>query len=70
MEAGYDGYKRIWTEEEDKILMKCAKRRDMNWKEIADKIPGRTSKMCYSRFRRIQNRSREKWTTKEDRKIC
>ena len=42
----------------------------MNWKEISDKIPGRTSKMCYSRFRRIQNRSREKWTAQEDRKIC
>ena len=26
--------------------------------------------MCYSRYRRIQSRSREQWTAKEDRKIC
>lgn len=69
MEAGYDGNKRNWSEQEDRLLTKFAGKSDLSWKEIAEKIPGRTSKMCYSRYRRIQSRSREQWTTKENNKI-
>ena len=49
--------------------MKLSGKNDLSWKEIAERIPGRTSKMCYSRYRRIESRSKEQWTKTEDSKI-
>lgn len=49
--------------------MSLFRKNDLSWKEIAERIPGRTSKMCYSRYRRIESRSKEQWTRTEDAKI-
>jgi hypothetical protein len=32
-------------------------------------MEGRTSKMCYSRYRRIENQTKKLWTVEEDIRI-
>jgi hypothetical protein len=32
-------------------------------------MPGRNAKMCYSRYRRLTNQSKESWTKAEDQKL-
>ena len=55
IEAGYENNKKAWTEQEDALLLKLWEKKNLNWNEIAKKIPDRTAKMCYSRYRRITN---------------
>lgn len=67
--AGYEPKKTAWNEEEDQRLIALVSIGDLSWKEVADQMPERTSKMCYSRYRRLENRLKEQWTVKEDRLI-
>ena len=50
----------VWTEEEDDMLLKL-REEGMSWEEIAPLIPGRNSKMCYSRYQRLQNQIKFVW---------
>lgn len=52
MKAGYKISKIPWTEEEDQKLLQL-KECGMSWDEVAERIPGRNFKMCYSRYRRL-----------------
>ena len=58
-EAGYEKKKQAWTEEQDaKLLMLVSKK--LRWIQIADEMDGRSVKMCYSRYKRLQSRNDEK----------
>ena len=63
-QAGYHNDRTPWTEKEDYLLTKLGAKNDMTWTQIAEKIPNRTAKMCYSRFRRIANQTKSRWTGK------
>lgn len=49
--------------------MAIIKNGDLSWKEVALQMPGRTSKMCYSRYRRVENQNKKLWDHDEDIKI-
>ena len=60
-----------WLREEDAILVDLIKKGFKFWKEIADKMPGRTSKQCRERWQQnLQpSLSRTPFTPEEDAKI-
>lgn len=62
---------RVWTSEEDKLLLESVRRNDgKNWKNIAKSVPGRSATQCSQRWRRIQPyKLRQKWTKDEDKLI-
>lgn len=62
LNAGYEVKKKSWSEEEDKLLMKVCYREDLNWEQIAKLIPNRSAKMCYSRYRRLEQKLKNQWT--------
>jgi hypothetical protein len=44
----------------------------MKWAQIAESMEGRSIKMCYSRFKRLERRGEEKrvyWTSEEDKRL-
>ena len=69
LEEGYEQTKKAWTEEEDKILMKLCSRSNKSFDEVAMHLAGRNSKMCYSRFRRLTNQSKQNWSKAENEKL-
>ena len=42
----------------------------MDWNQIADLIPGRNAKMCYSRYRRLETQTKMQWKKSDDEKLC
>ena len=61
-----------WTPKEDELLRNTVEKLgERNWKEIAKKIPGRTTKQCYDRWNTClnPNLNKEPWTPEEDRII-
>jgi hypothetical protein len=66
LEEGYDKSKRAWTEEEDQTLLKLCSNPKALFEEIAPFLPGRNAKMCYSRYRRLTNQSKEPWTKSDN----
>ena len=69
LNGGYEVKKTAWTEKEDKLLLNLCSKRDLNWKEVAEGMPNRTAKMCYSRWRRLNYKSKNQWTDSEDQMI-
>ena len=69
MEEGYEQSKKPWTEEEDELLMKLCSNPQAFFDEVAQHLPGRNSKMCYSRYRRLTNQSKKSWTRAENEKL-
>ena len=65
--AGYESNKTPWSEEEDALLKKLRDEQQMDWADIADQIPSRNSKMCYSRYRRLENHTKEIWRKADDK---
>jgi len=63
---GYGQTKRAWTEEEDKLLMKLCANKHARFEEIAAFMPDRNAKMCYSRYRRLTNQSKDCWSKAEN----
>ena len=66
---GYEQSKKPWTEEEDRILMSLCSNPNAFFDEVATHIPGRNSKMCYSRYRRLTNQCKKYWTKAENEKL-
>lgn len=64
--AGYEVNKKVWTEEEDKLLVFLREKKKMDWVQISKKIPDRNKKMCYSRYRRLKNSTKIQWLKKDD----
>lgn len=62
---------KAWTKEEDEMLREAVKfYNGKNWKQIASKVPGRSSTQCSQRWRRIQPyKNRFPWTNEEDQKL-
>ena len=56
--AGYENSKTPWTEEEDQKLKNLRDIQQLDWAELAKLMPGRNSKMCYSRYRRLENNTK------------
>ena len=42
---------------------------NIRFEEVAQKMVGRNAKMCYSRYRRLVNQSKESWTKAEDERL-
>ena len=64
--------RRPWTPKENELLRNTVEKLGArNWKEIAKKIPGRTTKQCYDRWNTClnPNLNKEPWTPEEDRII-
>jgi len=62
----------IWSEEEDKLLIKAVKDNGpKNWKKIATFVPGKTYVQCLHRWQKVLNPNLVKgpWTEDEDRKV-
>ena len=70
MKAGYQTKKKAWSEEEDRKLRYHYERDEYNWNQIAELIPGRNAKMCYSRYRRLETQTKMQWTKKDNAKLC
>lgn len=66
LEEGYEQSKRPWTEEEDQLLLQLCANPNAFFDEVAVHLPGRNSKMCYSRYRRLMNQSKKYWTKVEN----
>ena len=62
---------KIWTQEEDKILISKAKEyNNQNWSKIASFIKDRTAIQCSARFKRIQpGIIKGSWTKEEDNQL-
>ena len=60
LKAGYQNNKTPWTEEEDEKLKNLRDTQQLDWAELAKFMPGRNSKMCYSRYRRLENNTKLK----------
>lgn len=60
--------KKIWTKEEDEILIYYASlNQEKHWEEIASHFNNKTSLQCFSRYNRIRpGIIRGKWTKEED----
>jgi hypothetical protein len=67
--AGYEVNKKVWTEEEDKLLVFLREKKKMDWIQISKKISERNKKMCYSRYRRLKNSTKIQWLKKDDEKL-
>lgn len=63
--------KKIWTEEEDNLLLKLAKQfQEKHWEEISKYFKNKTALQCFSRYNRIRpGIIKGKWTKEEDKKI-
>ncbi|CAK8539390.1 unnamed protein product [Lathyrus sativus] len=64
--------KRLWTEEEDNLLIETVKKHDgSNWKNIAACLPGRTDVQCFRRWQKVSNPDLVKrtWTKEEDESL-
>lgn len=46
---------KLWTEEEDQLLLKLKKNSDLNWREIAARFPTRTLNACQYRINKLKN---------------
>ena len=66
---GYDKTKKAWTEEEDALLLKLCRDENARFDDIAQKVPGRNAKMCYSRYRRLTHQSKNYWSKAENTKL-
>jgi len=66
---GSEQNKKPWTETEDRLLLRLCKDENARFEEIAQSIPGRNSKMCYSRYRRLTNQVKESWTEEENNRL-
>lgn len=57
-----------WLKEEDQIVIESVKKGFKYWREISNKIPGRTPKQCRERWLQIlnPNLSRSSFTAVED----
>lgn len=62
LEAGYENNKRAWSDREDALLLNLMGKKNFSWQQIAAHVPGRTSKMCYSRYRRLTCPLKSQWT--------
>ena len=69
MEAGYGSHMKMWTEQEDKLLLYYREKKDLDWDEIATKIPDRNRKMCYSRYKRLKYNTNPIWRQKDEQKL-
>jgi hypothetical protein len=61
-----------WTKHEDDVLRETVDRLGtMNWKAIAEQLPGRTDKQCQHRWQKTLQPELVKgpWTEEEDRKV-
>lgn len=67
--AGYEVSKKVWTEDEDKLLVFLREKKKLDWVQISKKIPERNKKMCYSRYRRLKNSTKLQWLRKDDEKL-
>ena len=63
--------KKVWTEEEDNLLLKLAKQfQEKHWEEISKYFRNKTALQCFSRYNRIRpGIIKGKWTKEEDKKI-
>ncbi|XP_058772936.1 transcription factor MYB3R-3-like isoform X2 [Vicia villosa] len=64
--------KRLWTEEEDNLLIETVKKHDgSNWKNIAAYLPGRTDAQCFHRWQKVSNPDlvKRSWTKEEDESL-
>jgi hypothetical protein len=66
VEEGYGQTKKAWTEEEDEMLMKLCANSHSKFEDIAGLMPDRNAKMCYSRYRRLINQSKDSWNRVEN----
>lgn len=61
---------RKWTKEEDDLLLEIVENytnRKIKWPEVSNKINGKTTRQCYSRYRQINPKlNKGAWTDKED----
>ena len=69
LEEGYEQTKKAWTEEEDQLLLRLCANKQSRFEEIAASMPARNAKMCYSRFRRLTNHSKDCWSKEEDARL-
>ena len=58
-EAGYEKKKQPWTEDEDSKLMSLIGRK-LKWMQIAEEMDGRSIKMCYSRYKRLEKKGEDR----------
>ncbi|EAY13266.1 Myb-like DNA-binding domain containing protein [Trichomonas vaginalis G3] len=60
--------KRIFTKEEDDLILNYVNKYGQNWREIAGMLQGRTEKQCRERYRTYLNPSirKDPWTPEED----
>ena len=67
LKEGYERTKKAWNEDEDVLLMKLCKDENARFDDIAKSIPGRNVKMCYSRYRRLTQKSKNTWSKAENK---
>jgi hypothetical protein len=67
---GYEQTKKAWTEEEDQLLLRLTADRQAKFEDIAALMPNRNAKMCYSRYRRLTNQSKDCWSRAENQKLA
>jgi hypothetical protein len=41
----------------------------LDWGSISAQLPERNAKMCYSRYRRLENHAKELWKNAENEKL-
>lgn len=46
---------KLWTNEEDQLLLKLKKNTDLNWREIASRFPSRTLNACQYRINKLKS---------------
>jgi hypothetical protein len=64
--------KGLWTNEEDSIILQCIDNGMIKWTEIADCVPGRSSKQCRERWSNHLDPSLKKgnWDDEEDKLLA
>jgi len=64
--------KGLWTNEEDSIILQCIDSSMIKWTEIADCVPGRSSKQCRERWSNHLDPSLKKgnWDDEEDKLLA
>ena len=50
-------------------LCRLIEKDGLSWNQVAENMEKRTYKMCYSRYRRIQQAAKDAWTSQEDQTI-
>lgn len=63
--------KRLFTKEEDNIILDYVNTKGQNWKVISSLLNNRSEKQCRERYRTYLNPSlrNDPWTTEEDQKL-